>query len=97
MRVATEKLNQNITTPTLIPERMRLASSSVMASVGRLPPLGYSPQSAAVTSEIATIASMPCSREIDCRLAILRDLIEPLKEEVDRNLSWFNQLVKSVD
>ncbi|MFL9603551.1 hypothetical protein ACKC5Q_23010, partial [Aeromonas dhakensis] len=29
-------------------------------------------------------------------IAILRGRIETWKEEVDRNLSWFNQLVKTV-
>jgi hypothetical protein len=35
------------------------------------------------------------SRERDCRLAILRVLIEAWEEVVDRNLSWFNQLVSN--
>ena len=39
---------------------------------------------------------MTLSREMDCRLAILRALIEAWEEGVDRNLSWFNQLGKTV-
>ncbi|BBR09905.1 hypothetical protein WP3S18E02_15660 [Aeromonas caviae] len=35
------------------------------------------------------------SREMDCRLAILRGRIETLKEEIDKNLSWFNELVNN--
>lgn len=54
------------------------------------------PSSLLFTREVATIASMTCSREMDCRLAILRGRIETWKEAVDRNLSWFNQLGKTV-
>lgn len=36
---------------------------------------------------------MVLSRELDCRLAILRVLIEALDGVVDKNLSRFNQLV----
>ncbi|MNZ32681.1 hypothetical protein D3C78_500130 [compost metagenome] len=32
---------------------------------------------------------------MDCRLAILRALIEAWEGVVDRNLSWFNQLVSN--
>lgn len=39
---------------------------------------------------------MTCARDMDCRLAILRGLIETWKEYVDRNLSWFNQLVNTL-
>lgn len=35
------------------------------------------------------------SREMDCRVAIIRGRIETWKEDVDRNLSWFNQLVSN--
>ncbi len=47
------------------------------------------------TREIATIAVMGLSLEMDCRLAILRALIEAWEGVVDRNLSWFNQLVSN--
>jgi len=35
-------------------------------------------------------------REMDCRLAILRALNEACEGVVDRNLSWFNQLVRNL-
>lgn len=38
---------------------------------------------------------MTLSREMDCRLAILRGRIETWKEDVDRYLSWFNELVNN--
>lgn len=38
---------------------------------------------------------MAISRALDCRLAILRALIEAWEGVVDRNLSWFNQLVSN--
>lgn len=38
---------------------------------------------------------MALSREMECRQAILRGLIETWKEDVDRNLSWLNQLVRN--
>ncbi|EOD53370.1 hypothetical protein G113_20012 [Aeromonas molluscorum 848] len=58
----------------------------------RLPPLSSSPQFAAFTREIATIAAMTLSPEVDCRLAIIRGLIEAWEEAVDKNLNRFNQL-----
>lgn len=38
---------------------------------------------------------MGLSLEMDCRLAILRALIDAWEGVVDRNLSWFNQLVSN--
>ncbi len=38
---------------------------------------------------------MALSREMDCRLDILRALIEVWEGVVDRNLSWFNELVSN--
>ncbi len=35
---------------------------------------------------------MTLSPEVDCRLAIIRGLIEAWEEAVDKNLSQFNQL-----
>lgn len=68
-----------------------------MASVGMATAPEFQPPSPLLfTREIATIATTALSRELDCRLAILRGLIETLKEDVDRNLSWFNQLGKTV-
>lgn len=48
-----------------------------------------------LTCKIATIAATVLSREMDCVLAILRGRIETWKEDVDRNLSWLNQLVSN--
>lgn len=38
---------------------------------------------------------MTLSPEVDCRLAIIRGLIEAWEEAVDKNLSWFNELVNN--
>lgn len=57
--------------------------------------LPSSPSQLLFTCEIATIAVMAFSREMDCCLAILRALNEAWEEGVDRNLSWFNQLVNN--
>ncbi len=53
------------------------------------------PSSLLFTREIATIAAMTLSPEVDCRLAIIRGLIEAWEEEDDKNLSGFNQLVSN--
>lgn len=62
---------------------------------GMLPPLSFSSQSLPVTCAMPTIASMLFSREMDCRLDILRALNEAWEGVVDRNLSRFNQLVSN--
>lgn len=46
-----------------------------------------------LTFAVSLIAAMTLPREMDCRLAILREQIETWEEGVDKNLSRLNLLV----
>lgn len=70
----------------------KLACQSLQA---RLPPLGFSPRPAAVNLCCVSNRSHDAPREMDCRLAILREQIETWKEEIDKNMSKLNQLVSN--
>jgi len=61
----------------------------------KLPPLSYSPQSAAFHLRDSNHRCHGALPRDGLLIAILRGRIETWKEEVDRNLSWLNQLVRN--
>lgn len=60
-----------------------------------LPPLSFSPQCAAFNPRDSNHRCHGALPRDGLLIAILRGRIETWKEEVDRNLSWFNQLVRN--
>ncbi|MDY7800777.1 hypothetical protein, partial [Aeromonas caviae] len=66
-----------------------------MKATDTLPPLSFSSQFAVRHLRYVNNRFHGVSREMDCRLAILMALIEAWEGVVDRNLSWFNQLVSN--
>ena len=88
-----------------MPESIRLSSSVsivkkqieswILKATDTLPPLSFSSQFAVRHLRYVNNRFHGVSREMDCRLAILMALIEAWEGVVDRNLSWFNQLVSN--